>query len=92
MLKLPITADQRVPAPHNSHTTMQDVKLGEAGGGIDIIDFAPFLNGTGKQAVADAILESFRKIGFVYLTNHGIAQEKVDDMFAWVSCEHIPTS
>ena len=64
---------------------MQDVKLGETGSNIDILDFEPFLDGTGKQAVADAILASFKKIGFVYLTNHGISQTKIDEMFAWVS-------
>ncbi|KAF7791656.1 hypothetical protein EIP86_002678 [Pleurotus ostreatoroseus] len=61
---------------------MQDVKLGETGGSIDIIDFGPFLDGTEKQAVANAILDSFKKIGFVYLTNHGIPQTKIDQIFA----------
>lgn len=65
---------------------MQDVKLGETGGSIDIIDLGPFLDGTEKQAVANAILNSFKKVGFVYLTNHGIPQTKIDQIFAWVSC------
>lgn len=62
---------------------MEDVKVGETGG-ISVIDFGSFLDGTKKQAVADAMLSSFRKIGFVYLVNHGIPEEKIDNMFAWV--------
>lgn len=58
------------------------IKLGE-GGSIPIINFGPFLDGSNKQEVADAMLESFKSIGFVYLVNHGLSQEKIDDMFAW---------
>ncbi|KAJ7840241.1 thymine dioxygenase [Mycena leptocephala] len=49
--------------------------------GIAIIDFAPFLDGSNKQEVANAILASFKDIGFVYLLNHGIPQERVTQMF-----------
>ncbi|KII86504.1 hypothetical protein PLICRDRAFT_44099 [Plicaturopsis crispa FD-325 SS-3] len=59
---------------------MSDVKLGE-GGGISIVDFGPFLDGSNKQAVADAMLTSFKNIGFVYLVNHGLPQDKIDGMF-----------
>ncbi|KDQ14484.1 hypothetical protein BOTBODRAFT_32614 [Botryobasidium botryosum FD-172 SS1] len=58
------------------------VKIGE-GGCIPIVNFGPFLDGSNKQAVADAMLESFKSIGFVYLVNHGLPQEKIDEMFAW---------
>jgi len=57
-----------------------DVKLGDASG-IQIIDFAPFLDGTDKQGVADAILESFKDVGFVYLVNHPLPKEKIEAMF-----------
>ncbi|KAJ6550045.1 thymine dioxygenase [Mycena capillaripes] len=49
--------------------------------GIAIIDFAPFLDGSNKQEVANAMLESFKNIGFVYLLNHGIPQDRVAQMF-----------
>ena len=65
---------------------MADVKVEEAGG-ISVVDFGPFLDGSRKQQVADAIVQSFKDVGFVYLVNHGLAQAKVDDMFDWV-CSH----
>ncbi|KAJ7667053.1 thymine dioxygenase, partial [Mycena olivaceomarginata] len=37
--------------------------------GIAIIHFASFLDGSNKQEVANAMLESFKDIGFVYLLN-----------------------
>jgi isopenicillin N synthase-like dioxygenase len=55
--------------------------------GIAIIDFAPFLDGSNKQEVANAMLESFKDIGFVYLLNHGIPQERVTQMFEMVRSE-----
>ncbi|KAF8147880.1 Clavaminate synthase-like protein [Crassisporium funariophilum] len=50
---------------------------------VKIVDFGPFLDGTDKQGVADAILDSFKNIGFVYLVNHGLPQTKIDSMFEW---------
>jgi len=58
------------------------IKLGEAHG-IAIVDFGPFLDGSNKQDVADAILQSFKDVGFVYLTNHGLQKDKLDRMFEW---------
>ncbi|KAJ7123311.1 Clavaminate synthase-like protein [Mycena crocata] len=49
--------------------------------GISVVDFAPFLDGSNKQAVADAILSSFKRVGFVYLLNHGIPPHWVAKMF-----------
>ncbi|KAJ7683431.1 thymine dioxygenase [Mycena rosella] len=48
---------------------------------ISKIDFAAFLDGSDKQAVADKILASFKTTGFVYLLNHGIHPEQVAKMF-----------
>ena len=53
-------------------------------GAINVVDFGKFLDGSSKQEVADAIMQSFKDIGFVYLVNHGLSQQKIDDMFAWV--------
>jgi len=52
--------------------------------GIHVVDFKPFMDGTDKQAVADAILTSFKNVGFVYLVNHPVPKEKIDSMFEWV--------
>ncbi|KAH9891654.1 thymine dioxygenase [Cubamyces lactineus] len=53
--------------------------------GIAVLDFGVFLNGSEvkKQAVATAMLDSFKKTGFVYLVNHGIPAEKIKNMFQW---------
>ncbi|ETW80196.1 hypothetical protein HETIRDRAFT_147042 [Heterobasidion irregulare TC 32-1] len=50
---------------------------------IAIVDFASFLNGSNKQSVADAMLESFKEIGFVYLVNHGLPKDKIQTVFDW---------
>ncbi|KAJ7076613.1 Clavaminate synthase-like protein [Mycena crocata] len=50
--------------------------------GIEVVDFAPFLDGSDKEAVADAIISSCKTAGFVYLINHGISPERVAEMFA----------
>ncbi|KAJ7443620.1 thymine dioxygenase [Mycena galericulata] len=50
--------------------------------GIAIVDFATFLDGSDKQAVADKMLASFKDIGFVYLLNHGIPPEWIARMFS----------
>lgn len=34
---------------------------------VKTVDFGPFLDGSDKQGVANAILDSFKSIGFVYL-------------------------
>ncbi|KAF7791654.1 hypothetical protein EIP86_002676 [Pleurotus ostreatoroseus] len=61
-----------------------NVKLGQTGG-ISVIDFGAFLDGSKKQAVADAMIASFKSIGFVYLVNHGLPQDKIRGMFEWAS-------
>ncbi|KIP04361.1 hypothetical protein PHLGIDRAFT_76061 [Phlebiopsis gigantea 11061_1 CR5-6] len=58
------------------------VTVGQAGV-ISVVDFGPFLDNSAKQQVADAIVQSFKDTGFVYLINHGLPQEKVDEMFGW---------
>jgi isopenicillin N synthase-like dioxygenase len=51
---------------------------------IPLVDFAPFLSGDseGRRAVASEISRACRSIGFLYLKNHGIPQNKVDAIFA----------
>jgi isopenicillin N synthase-like dioxygenase len=50
---------------------------------VPVVDFAPFLSGNSdeKQAVAEAIGTACTKIGFFYLTNHGIASETTRGIF-----------
>ncbi|TFY58082.1 hypothetical protein EVJ58_g6639 [Rhodofomes roseus] len=60
----------------------QAIKLGDVSD-IPIVNFAPFLDGSNKQAVADAMIQSFKNTGFVYLVNHSLPKDKVNEMFAW---------
>ena len=52
---------------------------------VKVVDFAPFLDGSDRQGVSDAILDSFKTTGFVYLVSHGLPQDMIDSMFYWVS-------
>jgi len=61
---------------------MASIKLGVASS-ISVLNFGPFLDGSNKQDVADAVLDSFKATGFVYLINHGLPQDKIDRMFEW---------
>jgi len=53
--------------------------------GIAVVDFAAFLDGSNKQAVAEGILSSLKDIRFVSLVNHGIPPERIAKMFALAS-------
>lgn len=55
-------------------------------GKIGIVDFGSFSKGneTERQTIGKAIIESFRRCGFVYLINHPLPSDKITDMFAWV--------
>ncbi|KAI9337926.1 hypothetical protein BDR26DRAFT_863305 [Obelidium mucronatum] len=56
---------------------------------IPIIDFAPFIDGVSpsivscplKDKTAEELVYAFSKSGFVYLKNHGISEEEINDMF-----------
>ncbi|KAI9058366.1 Clavaminate synthase-like protein [Trametes sanguinea] len=66
------------PAP----VVERKVIIGDAAG-IPIIDFSGFLDGSAKEEVAKAILDTFKRWGFVYLKNFGFPTEEVDEMFDW---------
>lgn len=53
---------------------------------IPLIDFAAYLNGTtqDREDVAMAIDEGLSSVGFIYVSNHGIDQNRVDECFNWV--------
>jgi isopenicillin N synthase-like dioxygenase len=52
---------------------------------IPIVDFGKFLSGTREQQkeIALQIDDAFRNVGFVYLKNHGVAKDKVEECFSW---------
>ncbi|KAL0064006.1 hypothetical protein AAF712_009074 [Marasmius tenuissimus] len=52
---------------------------------IPVIDFAQFGDGTSleSQEIAKKFYEACRDVGFAYLINTGIPQEKVNGMFEW---------
>lgn len=53
---------------------------------VPVVDFSRFLldSDADKRAIAREIDEAFRKVGFVYLQNHGIQEQRVDECFEWV--------
>lgn len=50
---------------------------------VPVIDFSPFRKEKSLEK-AKELFAAFRNSGFVYLQNHGIPQEVVDEAFAWV--------
>ncbi|KAL0566942.1 hypothetical protein V5O48_015056 [Marasmius crinis-equi] len=57
---------------------------------IPIIDFEHFGDGTSPEAleICKKFYEACRDVGFAYLINTGIPQEKVDGMFEWLRSYH----
>lgn len=53
---------------------------------IAVVSFEKFLNGddADKRAVAKNLYNAFSTVGWVYLKDHGISQERVDEMFGLV--------
>jgi isopenicillin N synthase-like dioxygenase len=54
---------------------------------IAVVSFERFINGddSEQRAVAKELYEAFSTVGWVYLKDHGIPQERVDEIFALVS-------
>ncbi|KAL7775522.1 hypothetical protein CFE70_009365 [Pyrenophora teres f. teres 0-1] len=52
---------------------------------IPIIDFSEFIHGSNedKQRVARELDDAFHRVGFVYLKNHGVPSNMVDECFTW---------
>ncbi|KAI0335896.1 thymine dioxygenase [Cubamyces sp. BRFM 1775] len=78
----PTPANEAATLVAASEATERKIVLGEAAG-IPIIDFSGFLDGSAKDEVAKAVIESFKRWGFVYLKNFGLPTEQVDEMFEW---------
>lgn len=62
---------------------MSSAVLGDAHG-IAVLDFGAFLDGSAREDIAKAMVDSFKRVGFVYLVNHGIPKDKIRTMFDWV--------
>ncbi len=54
---------------------------------IPLIDFDQFLNGSieDRKDVVSTMDAAFRSVGFIYLSNHGIDENKIDECFLWFS-------
>jgi hypothetical protein len=52
---------------------------------IATLDFGPFIDGSNKPAVANAMFVSLRDTGFVSIINHDVPKHKIETMFEWVS-------
>ena len=54
---------------------------------IAIVSFGKFINGgkAEKRAVAKQIYDAFSTVGWVYVKDNGIPQERVDEIFKLVS-------
>lgn len=60
---------------------------------IAVVSFGRFINGddADKRAVARELYDAFSTVGWVYLKDHGIPQERVDQIFGLVrQSEHAP--
>jgi isopenicillin N synthase-like dioxygenase len=54
---------------------------------IAVVSFDRFIHGNDadKRVVAKELYEAFSTVGWVYLKDHGIPQERVDEIFSLVS-------
>lgn len=52
---------------------------------LPVIDFSRWLKGSPeeKKAVAKDLAEACRGVGFVYIVNHGVTPELLDEAFSW---------
>jgi isopenicillin N synthase-like dioxygenase len=57
--------------------------------GIAVVSFDKFLHGgdKDKRDVARQLYDAFSIVGWVYLKDHGISQERVDEIFSLVRGE-----
>jgi hypothetical protein len=53
---------------------------------IPIVGLGPFIYGdtASQKEVAQQLDDAFRNVGFVYLLDHGVPQDLVDECFEWV--------
>lgn len=53
---------------------------------IAVVSFDRFINGNDadKQVVAREVYDAFSSVGWVYISDHGIPQSRVDEVFGLV--------
>ncbi|KAK8174967.1 thymine dioxygenase [Phyllosticta citrichinensis] len=74
------------PLPPPSHSPQQPGPTTAADSPVPIVDFGGFCRENDEQArrkVAREIDAALRTVGFVYLRNHGVPGETVDEAFEW---------
>ena len=61
---------------------------------IAVVSFDRFIHGNDaeKRTVAKELYYAFSTVGWVYLKDHGIPQERVDEIFGLVSCKYSAVS
>ena len=54
---------------------------------IAVVSFDRFIHGgdADRKAVAKEVYDAFSSVGWVYISDHGIPQTRVDEMFGLVS-------
>jgi isopenicillin N synthase-like dioxygenase len=59
---------------------------------IAVISFDRFVNGSDadRRAVAKKVYDAFSSVGWVYISDHGIPQSRVDEVFDLVRAPPIP--
>lgn len=76
----------RLDAPNTSYIVNQaDRELLRKMTKLPIVDFGAFLRGTeeDKRKIAKEIDDAFCTMGFVYLKNHGVDRDTVEECFSW---------
>lgn len=56
-----------------------------AASALPIVDFSRWLKGSPeeKQKLAHELAQACREVGFVYVINHGVSQDLLDEAFSW---------
>lgn len=82
--------DHHFLTPTIQNTAGQDTQINSGVNimaNIPIVDFTAYSNPKSTHdeiAVAKEIDDAFRCQGFVYLENHGVSKERVEQCFTWV--------
>ena len=50
---------------------------------IPIVDFAKWNDNQARQQISKELVDACRNVGFVYIINHGISSEVLEDAFGW---------
>jgi isopenicillin N synthase-like dioxygenase len=60
---------------------------------IAVVSFDSFINGSDadRQAVAKKVYDAFSSVGWVYISEHGIPQSRIDEVFDIVRASPIHT-